>query len=242
MKAGYLPSIKICIVAVCALAITSCKSVYHPNAVNTPLFNNEGEVRVNIDPANVQLAYAVTDNAGVMLNGFRVKENSDDNRIQGKGGLVELGLGCYKRTRPFVFEAYLGAGLGTVHFNETRQEDGVNKTYSFDANASRYFIQPSVGITTRFFDLAFTPRCVAGQYFNVRTNYSAKDQIDGKFYNVGRPLWMFVEPAITARAGYKWVKLQVQYGWSHKLNPEPLSYKDSFFNIGLSFNLGRVYE
>jgi hypothetical protein len=242
MKSAYSSSLTACIAALAALAITSCKSVYEPNAVNTPLFNNRGEVRANIDPSNVQVAYAVTDHAGVMLNGFHAKENFDDNRIHGKGGLVELGLGCYTSKRPFVAEAYLGWGLGTVHFDETRQVEGVNKIYTFDANASRFFIQPSAGITTRFFDLAFTPRCVAGQYFNVRTNYSVKDQVDGKFYDVGKPLWMFVEPAVTARAGYKWVKFQVQFGWSHKLNAEPLNYKDSFVNIGLTFDLRRIYE
>lgn len=225
-----------------AIAFTSCKSVYQPNAVNTPLFNNAGEARISVDPSNLQLAYAVTDHAGVMLNGFHVKENTEDNSIRGKGGLIEAGFGYYTRFRPFVFETYVGGGLGNVHFTETRQDDNGPNTYTFDANGMRFFVQPSFGLTSRFFDVAITPRFVMGKYYNVATNYSTQDQIDGRFYQVDRPMWTFIEPALTVRGGYQWIKLQVQFGLSQKLNSEPLSYKDSFLNVGLSFNLNRDYE
>lgn len=225
-----------------SLAFTSCKTVYQPNAVNTPLFNNAGEARATVDAQNVQLAYAITDHAGVMVNGFRVKENSDDNTIKGSGGLVEVGLGYYTRIHPFIFETYIGGGMGGVKFSELRTENNETTQYSFEATGMRFFVQPSFGLGTRFFDVALTPRFVMGKYNNVTTNYSMQDQIDGKFYQVDRPLWTFIEPALTVRGGYQWIKLQVQFGLSQKLNSEALSYKDSFLNVGLSFNINRIYE
>ena len=222
--------------------LSSCKSVYHPNAVNTPLFNNAGEFRGTIDPSNVQLAYAITDHAAVMVNGFRVKETSDDNAIQGMGGLVEAGFGYYTRFRPFIFETFVGAGMGRVQFDETRYDSSQTMHFTYEATGMRFFIQPSFGIGTRFFDVALTPRFVLGKYNNISTNYSMQDQIDGKFYQIDRPLWTFIEPALTVRAGYQWIKLQVQFGLSQKLNAEALSYKDSFFNVGISINLFRNYD
>jgi hypothetical protein len=231
------------LVALGSLFFTSCKSVYQPNAINTPLLNNAGEIRATVDPQNVQLAYAITDHAGVMLNGFYVKENSENNAIKGTGGLVEVGFGYFTRVRPFIFETYIGGGLGSVQFNETRVDDN-NQTnvYRFEAQGMRFFVQPSFGLGTRFFDVAITPRFVLGKYSSVSTNYSTDDQIDGRFYQIDRPLWSFIEPAITIRGGYQWIKLQAQFGLSQKLNSEPLSYKDSFVNVGISFNLFRNYD
>jgi hypothetical protein len=230
------------VLAAGTLAFTSCKTVYHPNAVNTPLFNNAGEARVTVDPSNAQVAYAITDHAAVMVNGFWVKENSENNAIRGKGGLVEAGFGYYTRFSPFVFETFVGGGLGGVHFSETREENNTMNTYTFDATGMRFFVQPSFGLSSRFFDVAITPRFVMGKYSNVTTNYSTEDQMNGRFYQVDRPLWAFIEPALTVRGGYQWIKLQVQFGLSQKLNSEALSYKDSFLNVGLSFNINRNYD
>jgi hypothetical protein len=57
--------------------LTSCAPAYVPNALNTPLFNNKGEIHIaantGISGFDPQLAYAVTDNIGVMVNGsFRI--------------------------------------------------------------------------------------------------------------------------------------------------------------------------
>ncbi|HTF05339.1 MAG TPA: hypothetical protein VK826_15020 [Bacteroidia bacterium] len=242
MKTFYSPALAALSILACVAIFPSCKSVYHPNAVNTPLFNNAGEIRATVDPGNVQLAYAVTDHAGIMLNGFRVKENTEDNAIRGRGGLVEVGFGYYTRFRPFVFETYIGGGMGMVHFDETRQENNTTTIRSFEARGTRFFVQPSFGYTSRFFDVALTPRFVFGKYSNIVTNYSTQEQIDGKFYAIDRPLWAFIEPALTVRGGYQWIKLQVQFGISQKLNSEALSYKDTFLNVGLSFNINHIYE
>ncbi len=234
--------VSITVIVLCSLA-TSCKSVYHPNAINTPLLNNAGEIRASVDQQNVQVAYAITDHAGVMLNGFYVKENSDNNTLQGSGGLVEVGFGYFTRVRPFIFETYVGGGMGGVQFSEYKEDDNNQmQHYTFDAKGMRFFVQPSFGLGTRFFDVALTPRFVIGKYTSVSTNYTMQDQIDGQFYQVDRPVWSFIEPAITLRGGYQWIKLQAQFGLSQKLNSEPLSYKDSFVNVGISINLFRIYE
>ena len=230
----------ICIGAL--LGFNSCKTVYQPNTVNTPLFNNHGEFRAYVDPSNVHLAYAITDHIGVMANGFRVSEGTDNNSIRGNGGLVEIGMGYYRPVNGFIFETYAGGGMGKVKFTEVRQEGSTTVVRNFSADGSRFFVQPSFGYAGKYFEAALTPRFAIGKFNNVQTNYTTQEQIDGKFYNVNEPMWCFIEPALTLRGGYKWVKLQAQFGFSQKLNSQQLSYKSSFLNLGLIFDINRAQE
>jgi len=240
MKSFFIVKIFLYLV-LASLLFASCKTVYHPNTVNTPLLSQRGELRAYADPGNVQLAYAVSDHLGLMANGYFVREQTESNSIRGNGGLIEAGLGYYRPLGSFIFETYAGAGRGSVEFREIRQENGTSVTREFSAGGTRFFLQPSIGYAGSIFEIALTPRFAAGKYDNVQTNYSTQDQIDGNFYQVDRPVWMFVEPALTMRAGYKWVKLQGQFGFSAKLNSEPLSYKSSFVQAGVIFDLFRDY-
>jgi hypothetical protein len=195
-----------------------------------------------VDPSNVQLAYAITDHVGVMANGFRVNTQTENNNIRGNGGLVELGIGYFTPANGFIFEAYGGAGIGMVKFSETKQENNTTVVRNFSADGMRFFVQPSFGYAGKYFEAALTPRFAFGKYNNIQTNYTEQEQIDGKFHNVGQPMWSFIEPALTVRGGYKWVKLQAQFGFSQKLNSQALSYKSSFLNVGLVFDINRSME
>lgn len=237
MRAVY-PSFLLALV----LGFSSCKTVYEPNAINTPMLKNKGEFRLYAGTTDLQASYAVTDHVGVMLNGFHVSEKSDNNVIHGSGGLIEGGIGYFTSLQPLLFEVYAGGGRGGVSFSETRTENGVQTVREFSADGTRFFLQPGLGLTTQYFDLGITPRFVVGKYDNVITNYSTQDQIDGHFYQVDQPTWAFIEPAFTVRGGYRFVKLQLQYGFSSKLNSQALSYKSSFLNVGLSFDLNRNWE
>lgn len=224
------------------LGFNSCKTVYEPNAVNVPLLNNHGEFRAYVDPSNVQVAYAITDHIGIMANGMRVTAETDNNTISGRGGLVEIGMGYFKPVNGFIFETYAGGGMGMVKFSENRQEGNTTVVRNFSADGMRFFIQPSFGYAGKYFEAALTPRFCVGKYNNVQTNYTMQEQIDGKFYNINQPTWAFIEPALTLRGGYKWVKVQAQFGFSQNLNSQQLSYKSSFLNIGLVFDLNRSQE
>jgi hypothetical protein len=230
------------IVTVTLSGLNSCKTVYEPNTINTPLLNNHGEFRAYVDPSNVHLSYAITDHIGIMANGFRVSEGTDNNSIRGNGGLAEIGMGYFRPMDGFIFETYAGGGIGRVKFTEIRQEGNSSVVRNFSAEGTRFFVQPSFGYAGKYFEAAITPRLVMGKYNNVQTNYTTQEQIDGKFYNVNQPVWAFIEPALTLRGGYKWVKLQAQFGFSQKLNSQQLSYKSSFLNLGLIFDINRSQE
>ncbi|HEY0705626.1 MAG TPA: hypothetical protein VGG33_02460, partial [Polyangia bacterium] len=49
--------------------------------------------------------------------------------------------------------------------------------------------------------------------------------------------WLFVEPAVTLRVGYKWAKVFLQYGHSFKLNDAALNRDATFATVGVHLDL-----
>jgi hypothetical protein len=186
--------------ALSALIISSCAPpVYHPNVVNIPLFENKGEVTAAVysgtsgfDP---QIAVAVSDNIGIMLNGtFNKfsKENTNDYQTFQFG---EFGLGYYNKIyKSLKFELYGGVGYGHNNFysfvnNEKKVE---NLTYT------KFFIQPVFGTSTKFFEGGFSPRVVVSVFND-----------NGYLYQK-----TYVEPVVTAKIGVQYFKFVFQGGLS----------------------------
>lgn len=218
------------------IAISSCKTAYVPNTVNVPLFEDSGQVRVSGDLAgNIQFAASLGRNFGVMANGMWKKEGEETDALYGKGHLYEAGIGGFSRTQSNIkYEAYVGGGVGTAFTKEN--------TKTFEVNGARFFFQPSVGYHHSIFEIAFTPRFVAGKYQKPTTTYTTAELIASNLADVNKPTWMFIEPALTFRVGYQWLKLQLQLGKSIKLTDQALAYKKEFNSLGVIFDLGRRYR
>ena len=235
-----------------AIVATGCKAVYAPNIVNTPLLHQRGEVRATVDARNLQLAVAPTNHLGVMVNGYHRDEDnqddkdSDEEAQHGRGDFVELGLGGFTevshryRWLPLVFEAYAGVGVGTVKWDLTPVG---GPTRHFETQATRYFLAPTLGTTTKYYDLAASVRVVGVSYHDARTEGYVDDQLAGDgFADLDRRTWVFVEPCLTARAGYKWIKLQLQVGKSYQLSSGDLPHDSGMVTVGLNLDLFRAFE
>jgi hypothetical protein len=221
-----------------SIVVGGCKTVYVPNAVNAPLLSQKGELRANLSANNLQAAYAVADGVGVIANGFWQKSSGDqkaDSGQDGKGYLLEAGVGHFRSLGDLLlFETYGGLGIGNVEHDNWEKVNGARSDYRYKASALKAFVQPSVGITRPFFDAALSTRLVALRPYSVEAvNYpDARLQADD-LYSLQDHTFVFVEPAVTLRAGYKWVKLFVQYGFSLKLNETPLNRDVNFVTAGL---------
>ena len=145
-----------------AIVFTSCSPEYVPNMVNSPMFTNGGEFQATIATGNnsidAQVAMAVTDHIGVMINGSYGNETDDSTDNFHKHSFIEAGVGYYEKIGEKVrFEIFGGYGVGEV--------DGYFENNLFDdeitlAKYNRYFIQPGIGISTGIFDGSFSPRFV----------------------------------------------------------------------------------
>lgn len=207
----------------------SCAPSYIPNVVNTPLFSNKGEFQASVNTGvsgfDPQLAFAVTDHIGLILNGSFANRTSDTTDNFHKHQFVELGAGYYQKVgKSGRFEVFGGGGFGKVralYENELWYDQT-------DVNSLRFFVEPVIGATTTIFDGSFTPRLVLVNLYQESAG------------NVG----VFIEPTITAKFGYKYFKTVFQLGFSLPFNGNNIEfeYQPFIFSVGIQATLGKKYE
>ncbi len=214
---------------------TSCNVVYIPSMQNVPLIKKKGEFQANITPANFEASYSPVEHMGVMVNaqlsGNQWTEG-DSYEYSTKRQFAEAGIGYNKQfDEDKVFEVYGGAGMGTLDLHDDFDFD----EQTFTATMNRKFIQPSVGFYNDYVDVAFSTRILQLKFTNVKTkNYSEDELKNLDLFDLNNNPYYFVEPAVTIRAGYKFIKVQFQYLYSIKLNPEPINRYEQYLFLGLS--------
>gem|GEM_PF-981427 len=238
-------SFPIALVAI-AVLLASCTTAYVPATLNVPLMRNAGEVRVYADPyINVQASYAITDEIGVLASGHIVQERVNDNDSgrtisNGSGNQFEVGIG-YTRillrdviiTADAIGELYVGGGFGGLKLHN--KDDNNN----YEVSATKFFIQPSIGLSHRYLEVAFTPRFVALMYGEPTTDYTDSELNLKSLPDRTGPMHWFAEPSITVRGGIQEVKAQFQIGQAFHLNTTPLAHETLILRLGVQVNFGR---
>jgi|AntAceMinimDraft_17_1070374.scaffolds.fasta_scaffold00582_17 hypothetical protein len=221
--------------------MSGCTHYYYaPNMHNVPLFKEKNEVRMlfarssgdEFEGTEIQGAYAITNNIGVMANGFLADGQYENN--YGKGYLVEIGTGYFKPLdKKVVFETFGGIGKGYV-------ENGYGDGRWLSVKFMRYFIQPSIGFTSKYFDVAFSPRFSCLNFGNTQHSllYEEYDVVSMGLNNINNnKCSILFEPAFIVRGGWKFIKLQAQLGLSSNLNNPDLKQEDVNISIGAYFSL-----
>ncbi len=207
------------------LFLDSCAPVYIPNTSNTPLLTNRKEVQASIHAGtsgfDPQFAYAVTDHMGIMLNGSFLNSTSDSTEDYHKHRFFEAGAGYYTHfgTRG-KFETFAGAGFGKV--------DALYWLSRSDVSFNRYFIQPSVGFTTKIVDAGLSTRIVIVSYNQI------SEDVTGVFF----------EPIFTLKAGFDHIKAIGKVGFSLPMNSENINFDNQpfIFSLGIQANFGKVFR
>lgn len=250
---GFLPALLVC--CLLTTAFSGCRQLYVANNQNVPMFRDTGELRANIGANNWQIAYAPFKRVGVMLNGQWNEGlwtgNALTDSVNGGFGefneierlLIEGGAGIWQ---PLPgngsFETYAGFGVGTI---DVRSNNWVlNGTPPrFSANISRWFVQPSISTTADYWDLGFSTRLSGVRYGNVDTVGVTPSILEAEsLANIDAKNHLFLEPAVTARFGYRWVKLHGQLGFVAPLSRAPISYRQILFTIGINVHLAERFE
>lgn len=212
-------------ISIIMLVFSSCAPAYIPNVVNTPMLSNKGETQIAVytstsgfDP---QAAYGVTDNLAVMVNGSFA--NRTDSNYH-KHSFVELGGGYYEKLGDLGRVEFFG-GFG---FGNIKADYENNLWSSFTAvDNTRLFLQPGIGITSEFIDLSFASRAV---YVRLMGGNKTGDGF-------------FIEPVLTGKLGYRYVKGVMQLGFSVPLGRElEFEYQPILFSLGLQVDIGRKYD
>lgn len=229
------------------LYFSSCTTtMYVPNTLNTPLLKERGEVKINVDANNLQVAAGISNHLGIMVNGF-YKTYTGNNDYEHKGGLLEAGIGYFKpmENNPLVFETFAGVGIGKVSKTQQFTNGSESYTASFNSDATKFFLQPEIGYAGKIVDVAFSPRFSFVKYDNFRSSNYTEEQLKEDYLDNGRltsPLFVFAEPTITARVGYKWIKLQAQYGLITNIGEGKIKSPDNFSSLGLVIDIAKWYN
>ncbi len=213
--------------AICiSWVLCSCGASYAPNAVNSPLLSKKGDAQVAVHTGtsgiNPQAAYAITNHLGIMTNGSFKKYNNSDKNYTNYG---ELGLGYYTTfSEKGRIEAYAGYGIGNYKYINSFHHSVTIHSGSF----SKFFIQPSIGYVSKIFEGSFATRFA---YINV-------DDISGKDSS------MLINPVITAKVGYKFIKVVFQSGLSFGLDDinDYINNQPFMFTVGLQLNINQLFN
>ncbi len=219
---------------------TGCSPVYYaPDTVHAPLHKEAGELRIaggtsggtDVGATGFQGSMAIMDNVAVMGSVMLANEVNedpeDDEEGTGSGHIFNLGAGYFTNYGPLVLEAYGGMGWGSA-FNDLH-DDGTIK-----AKFTRPFVQPSIGLRFKIFELAVSSRFSYVDYYSFSTedlsNYY-KEEVDE--LKAIRDIW-FWEPAITARVGAPFLKAQLQVCCSSPMNEDDFhDYEGLMISFGV---------
>lgn len=232
-----------------ASAMVSCAPALYTNVgQNVPLFRKKGEVAMSAGHGSAsgenyltsstaegfsgQAAVAIGKSTAIISSFYSLKDEGED--INGNGNYFEVGIGkfSYSETSKLHGEIFIGTGFGSIKNSE--EGEYINLKYV------KPFIQPSLGFSSPYFDIAITPRIALVSYTGKSENISEANEQRAfeNFWQENKNTIVF-EPGFTARAGYKNVKLQLQYShtsFKYSWPDDTNSYSavlDDFFSIGL---------
>ena len=235
---------------VLAFTLNSCTHFYYiPNVQNVPLFREKNEFQCTIaagggqeaSTAEVQAAYSITNNLALMTNFMSARGGEQSGNNWGKGNYLEGAIGYYRPFDEFVVaEVYAGLGASNQH-----HEYGTNDYNNGTADLSfiKYFVQPSIGLTFRAFDIAVSTRFSRLSFYNI-DNKITMDNPDLYYVDTiakNNTSYLF-EPALTLRGGWKYIKLQLQLSSSMNLSHPNLQFEKSNVSLGLHFTIANRYR
>jgi len=212
-------------IIISSIMFSACSPAYIPNVVNTPLLKEKGDAKLNanfgVSGNDFQLAYAVSDNIGLMLNtSFEDTKDNDSTGYYHKHNFVEFGVGYFSPVGNIGIASIYG-GLGFGNVNSNYNSVGIHRLVN--ANSIRFFLQPSIGVRSNSYEGSLSSRVVGVMIFIPDNERMA----------------IFIEPAITNKVGFKYGKFVVQTGFSIPVSTTNLGYDylPFLFSLGLELNL-----
>ncbi len=243
------------------ILITGCVTLYKPNAIYSPLLKEKGDLNTSAllgisgcGLFNVQAAYAISDHAGVIIDGMN--HNRRTNRTSSSVTTVEklhifsgeVGTGYFTTfgdKKNGLFQCYGGIGYG---MSRDRIYDPNQPNPVVSAKYYTFFIQPGIAYTSKNLDVAFDLRANSVSLFNIHAYLYDQFEwwnTDLQFYSDTTLYFMNLEPTLTIKAGGDKLKGVLQFGATL-----PTINSDTYFKVNsssllmaplLKFTLGIQY-
>lgn len=234
------------ILSICLFVLSGCTHKYfYPTTPNVPMHQSAGELTLsgdytfsdNFDGGEAQAAYSVSNHIGITGNFIYVRGEENKINNYGYGKMGEIGLGYFTNNNHLHFSFYGGGGLGDqAHKYPT---DSINFSLA-EMDFVRLYLQPSLGLSYKYFETAFTTRFSMVNYNNVQANINPVD--DPYNYDIvslldkEKPYWFF-EPALMIRFGPERIKFQTNLGLMYELRDKGVFVR-SALSAGIHVRLG----
>lgn len=227
--------------ALIAAGLSACvPSLYSPNQLQTPMLREAGEFQATAGNGNVTAAVAVTDN--VHLHGGAYYDQADitgpnQTRQNSQKWLAEAGLGVGGGIglEDLRWELLAGGGYGRSWAYTIDDPEG----RAFDSRLARGYLQPNLGFVTPFFELIGSARLSGVRFLDFSASGFGNLTWGLTEENVSARTWLFLEPSVTVKLGYRWIKLYAQPVWTLKLNPEEVRHRPFNLYVGVSIDLAK---
>ena len=224
------------------LLLSSCQSIYIPGMQNVPLLKNEGDLNITVNGNNFQMAYANHPHSAIIAEAY-FKNNSFNSFTRNldfrdynlSNFSLEAGKGNFKSIGNMQFELYTGGGIGHTRFEDNTNSMDIG---TFNSSFLKLFIQPDIGYISNNFEIIFSGKLVAINYINPFNYYNDNSNGTNILFSPSTHFpFLFMEPCITFRTGFKNVKFQIQAIQSHKISKRPLSNRNFQINAGINLRL-----
>lgn len=219
------------------IMLCACSATYYSaNSQNVPLMREQGDVKIQgglamgdeTEKVEFQASGAVTDHWALMFN-FCHYHDADNSA--GNGNITEVGAGYYNtlNDKRWIYEAYAGYGLG----------DGSNRFSSSNTSfkLDRMFVQPNFGYSLKNFEIVVSLRGAYMNYRDVR-QFHSNPELNYPLYEKG---YYVLEPALTLRGGYKYLKVQLQISHSENLTQHDFYQDKTHVSAMLYIDLQRSF-
>lgn len=234
---------------------------YFQNPHQVTLFKEKNEARFSAGLSSgadnsggqFQTAYSITNKLAIQANWFK---HSDKYGAGGswQSNYYDLAIGYYKDFEKFgIFEFYAGGGyLKQTHNYFIIHTETLNSfwlgTYTHDSyvpvgsatfHANKIYFQPSYGLSFNSIDIVLSSRFSSLNFMSVENNVTPGNHRynEAKSFTYGNS-YIFFEPAITFRAGWKYIKgqLQIAFNGTAGIRSSP-----SNFSLGIHFAFAKRY-
>jgi hypothetical protein len=246
------------------LVFSNCSSFYQAAQTPTPIVKQKGDANIFISMNEAQLAYAITDNIGVMATGHLSKQKQ--SFFSDTAGVIAKLLD--NQLESIEARGYLSYQFGGFYFQE------LDATKSLQAGLLAGYYQPSMmieverGLFKKNTDENLAYKCFKGDLFlnyvhsTKYVDFITSLKFTGLQYNdkmyteplVAKQLgkidgwkqpemtapYFFVEPSVTVQYGFSNLKFRVQAFMSQALNDNQFSKSQAGATMGLNYQFGTM--
>lgn len=208
---------------------SACTTVYIPNEINAPAFNEpnqfKGGISIGNSGTNLQMGYSFYRNFAAIGDVSYLDRKSSEPRFQ---RTWSLGAGYFTRIRQsdsMFYEVFGGYSNGRTNSSYEDQPLTYGPGYE-NADYNRFFITQNISVQQEFIDFIISMRL---SYFSF-TRYESHELV-----NPEMPQAIGVEPAIKIRMGGEFLKIKFQLGYNliNSIKGPDFNYDRGFLLAGL---------